>query len=69
MNLFGNKGEDDGSGLNIDIEKVLAATGGALTGASGALAPEPEPEIDWTMVAVVGGLGLGLVLLLTNRRR
>jgi hypothetical protein len=68
VNLFGNKGEE-GDGLNIDIEKVLAATGGALTGASGALTAEPEPEVDWTMIAVVGGLGLGLVLLLTARRR
>lgn len=58
-----------GQGLNIDIGKVLAAVGGAYTGAADALAPPEEPAVDWAMIAVVGGLGLGLVLLLTSKRR
>lgn len=67
MDLFGN--DDNGKGLNIDVEKLLAATAGGLAGASSALNPEPAtPPIDWTTVLVVGGLGLGFVLLLTSRR-
>lgn len=60
-------GDPSNGGLPpIDPAKVLAATGGALSGAAGALAPQQEPTTDWTIIAMVGLVGLGVVLLVAN---
>lgn len=71
MGLFNPQTGDsssDGGGLNVDLDKVLAVTGGALLGASGQLEEQPEPETDWTPIVIVAGVGLAFLVLFSARR-